>query len=245
MAQENRENSVLFSLRELRDIEQTRVRDEEEERLQQQASERQRIEDEKRRVEEERLRVEREEQMRVEEAERRRREEELRLQEAAQREQLAAQHRLEQQRLEAEMQLRRDEIAKKRPTWLIGVAGALLVAGCVAAFFGYRSYEENQQTKAELLEAQKAAEDARQELLALTAEIERMEQSIDEAEKRLASAATAEEREAVQKELTDLREQASQKKAARKRVRKTVDDSKSGPRKINISEACRKNPLDC
>src|SRR6187549_3033410 len=140
MAQpEKRENSVLFSLRELRQIEENRVQEEEHavrsaeetRRAAAEAAERARHEAEQAKIREERdaalaietarENAEREARMRVESAEATER----------QRQQAA----LEQQRLQQEMELRRAEIAKKRPTWMLAVTALALVAAVGLVFF--------------------------------------------------------------------------------------------------------------
>lgn len=243
MAQENRENSVLFSLRELRDIEQTRVRSEEQQRIEAQEAERRRIEDERRRVEDEHRRREEEERMRLEEIERQRREEMLRLQEAERRAQIEAQAALEQQRMAHEMELRRQEISKKRPTWLLAVVGVLVVLGGGLGVWGYQAYQEGQIKAEQIKQRERELAELQQQQVALAAEIEKLNQQIEDAQTKLAAATTAEEKAAAQQQLDSLRAEA---KAKRNRKKEVDDRSKqTGGRKIEISEACRKNPLDC
>jgi cell division protein FtsB len=243
MAQENRENSVLFSLRELRDIEHTRVRSEEEQRLQVQEDERRRIDDERRRVESERQRREQEERMRFDELERQRREESLRLQESENRARIEAQAALEQQRMAHEMDLRRHELNKKRPTWLLAVVGVLVVAGGSLGVWGYQTYQAREQAKADAVIASKQLEELRQQQLALEAEIEKLNQQIGDAQTLLAAATTAEEKAAAQQQLDNLRAEATRKTRRKKEVDSATKPG--GKIKIEMTEACRKNPLDC
>lgn len=245
MAQEKSENSVLFSLRELRDIEQTRVRSEEEQRLHNQEAERRRIEDERRRVEDERRRREEEERMQFEQLERQRREEELRLQEAERRARIEAEANLEQQRLAHEMELRRHEISKKRPTWLLAVVGVLVVLGAGAGVLGYQAYEKGKVQEELAKQKDRELAELQQQQIALNAEIEKLNQQIGDAQAKLASASTAEERAAAQQELANLNAEAKKKRDRKKQVDSKSSDVKTGGRKIEISEACRKNPLDC
>jgi cell division protein FtsB len=245
MAQENRENSVLFSLRELRDIEHTRVRSEEEQRLQVQEDERRRVDDERRRVEAERQRREQEERMRFDELERQRREEGLRLQEAERRAQIEAQAQLEQQRLAHEMELRRHEISKKRPTWLLAVVGVLVVLGGGLGVWGYQTYQERQAAQALAVEKERALADLERQRLELEAEIDKLNKEMEDAQTKLAAATTAAERDAAQKQLDTLRAEATRKQRDRKKVVDNASKQGSGGRKIEMSEACRKNPLDC
>jgi cell division protein FtsB len=245
MAQEKSENSVLFSLRELRDIEQTRVRSEEEQRLHNQEAERRRIEDERRRVEDERRRREEEERMQFEQLERQRRDEELRLQEAERRARIEAEASLEQQRLAHEMELRRHEISKKRPTWLLAVVGVLVVLGAGAGVLGYQANEKSKAQEARAIIAQKELAALQMQQAELNAEIEKLNQQIGDAQAKLATASTAEERVAAQQELANLNAEAKKKRDRKKAVDSKSSEVKTGGRKIEMSEACRKNPLDC
>jgi cell division protein FtsB len=245
MAQEKSENSVLFSLRELRDIEQTRVRSEEEQRLHNQEAERRRIEDERRRVEDERRRREEEERMQFEQLERQRREEDLRLQEAERRARIEAETSLEQQRLAHEMELRRHEISKKRPTWLLAVVGVLVVLGGGLGVWGYQTYQERQAAQAQAQASAKALAELEQQRIALEAEIGNLNQQIGDAQAKLATASTAEERAAAQQELANLNAEAKKKRDRKKQVDSKSSEVKTGGRKIEMTEACRKNPLDC
>src|SRR5260221_10499884 len=165
MAQgEKRENSVLFSLRELRQIEESRVQEEEHavrsadeaRRAAQQAAE-QRVReaeetkireerDHQRSIEEARLGAEREARMRVESTE------------AAERQRHQA--ALEQQRLAQEMEIRRAEVAKKRPTWMLVVTGLALVAAGALIFFAINKMNQSEEDTKAKVEAQKIAEEA-------------------------------------------------------------------------------------
>lgn len=137
---EQRENSVLFSLKELRNIEDDRVRQEEE-------AARQRAEEEKRalqesarlmKVEEERLiREERDRQERMQqEKERQIREEQLRLDEAERKAKIDAAARLEETRIKAEAEARAQLQGKKPPVAMIlgSVATVLVLAGAALAY---------------------------------------------------------------------------------------------------------------
>src|SRR5688500_5063891 len=159
---EKRENSVLFSLRELRQIEDQRVQEEvdaakkaEEERIraQEEASRRKReAEEAARRAAED------EERRRVETAERSRREEELRLEEAERRARVEANARLEEQRLKMEMHVKATEAANKKPKVLIAVAAVLVLAVAGLGIFLYKRGEEADRQKREF-EAQLALMD--------------------------------------------------------------------------------------
>jgi len=126
MAQpEKRENSVLFSLRELRQIEENRVAEEEQAaRSAEEARQAAQAAAERRRREEEeaKVRAERDAQLAIETArENAEREARMRVESAEATERQRQQAALEQQRLQQEMELRRAEVAKKRPTWMLAV----------------------------------------------------------------------------------------------------------------------------
>ena len=130
---DRRENSVLFSLRELRSIEEDRVNQEKDAETARIEAERRAQEEEVRRAKEaeeakiraaeDRVRKERDEKERAE------REAQLRLQESERRAQIEAATRLEQSRIEAEARAKVE--GKKFPTGLVvgGVLGLILIAG--------------------------------------------------------------------------------------------------------------------
>src|SRR5215475_12807014 len=164
---ERRENSVLFSLRELRGIEEERVKGEEEaERARIEAERRAReeeirrakeAEEAKRRAEEERVRRD------IEDKERVVREGELRLKESERRAQIEAAAKLEQARIEAEARARIE--GKKFPTTQVvaGVIGLVLLAGGIMAYLVYNHNEELARTQAELT---RKADEERKKLVA-------------------------------------------------------------------------------
>jgi colicin import membrane protein len=164
---ERRENSVLFSLNELRNIEQDRVRGEEEaERARIEAERRAReeeirrakeAEEAKRRAEDDRVRRE------IEEKERVVRENELRLKESERRAQIEAAAKLEQARIEAEARARIE--GKKFPTTQVvaGVIGLIVLAGSIMGYLVYNHNQELARTQAELT---RKADEERQKLLA-------------------------------------------------------------------------------
>jgi colicin import membrane protein len=238
MLLENRENSVLFSLRELRDIEHDRVRAEQERRRQAVEAERRRIEDERLRLEAERQRREQEERMRLEEQERQRREEELRLQAAEQHARIAALAAIEQQRMENEMELRRQEISRKRPTWLLAVVGVLIVLGGSLGVWARQTAVDGEQVQLHNRE--------------LAAEIDMLEVQMKDVRARLAAATTAEARAAAQaqldttqQQLADLQSEARGKPRPRKPRGGEAARPNPGKPKIELSEACRTSPLGC
>ena len=237
MLLENRDDSVQFSLRELRDIEHTRLRAEAEQRRRAQEAERQRIEEERRRAEAERQRREQEERMHLDELDRQRREEALRLQEAERRAQIEAQAALEQQRLAHEMELRRHEISRKRPTWLLAVVGLLVVLGGSLGVWAYQTAVERERVERQTRE--------------LAAEIEMLEAQMKDVKTRLAAATTAEAKAAAQQQLDAAQQQLDDLHAkARRKPRDRKKPSDPAPRPtarptIELSDACRNSPLGC
>ena len=187
---ERRENSVLFSLNELRNIESDRVRGEEEAERARIEAERKAREDEirrakeaeeaKRRAEEDRVRRD------IEEKERIVREDELRLKESERRAQIEAAAKLEQARIEAEARARIE--GKKFPTMQVvaGVIGLVVLAGATMGYLVYNHNQELARTQAEaaaqLDEAQKkaAAERAIEEQ-ALQAKLDALQGQLDKA----------------------------------------------------------------
>jgi hypothetical protein len=164
---DRRENSVLFSLRELRTIEEDRVHQEAE-------TERARIEAERRAREEEIRRAKEAEEAKVraaeekvrreqEERERAQREDDLRLKESERRAQIEAAAKLEQHRIEAEARARMD--AKKFPVGKVvgGVVALVLISGITVGVLIHNHSVELQQREAEL---QAKAEQERKALVA-------------------------------------------------------------------------------
>jgi hypothetical protein len=208
---DRRENSVLFSLRELRSIEDDRVKQEEVAEQQRIEAERKAREDEIRRAKEaeeakiraaeDRVRKEREDKERAE------REGQLRLQESERRAQIEAAARLEQTRIEAEARARIE--GKKFPTGL--VVGSLV--GLIALSVGVVSYlvhEHNIELASAQAAAQAksdaekkaliAAQDAEDrknaaELADLKAQLDKATTDADRAKIKAAMVATAEKRE--------------------------------------------------
>lgn len=150
---DRRENSVLFSLKELRRIEDERVQREQDElssrreaeRAAKEAAERSAREQEERRRREEEDRVRRAE----EQQQARVREDHLRLEEAERRARVEADMQLQQERMRLEVQHR----AKNSP--VKAVVGVSLVIIAIAGGLGYKMYQQHQTE----LAAQKAALD--------------------------------------------------------------------------------------
>jgi colicin import membrane protein len=193
---ERRENSVLFSLNELRNIEQDRVRGEEEaERARIEAERRAReeeirrakeAEEAKRRAEEDRIRHEANEKDRVA------REHDLRLKEAERRAQIEAAAKLEQARIEAEARARIE--GKKFPTMQVvaGVIALVLVAGGTMFYLVHSHNEELARTQAE---AQQRADAERKKLVAEDqARQAQLQKQLDDLQQQLSKASNDAER---------------------------------------------------
>lgn len=180
---ERRENSVLFSLRELRNIEDERVKQEEAEDRARIDAERKAREEEIRRAKEaeEQKRRDEEDKVRQQQLERERieRDAQLRLQETEKRAQIEAATRLEEARLAAEGAER--AAAQKLPVKSIigGIVALILVAGGVMAYLVNKH-------NSDLREQQAAAEAKRQ------SEIAALRQKQEE------------EKKAFEKEIADL-----------------------------------------
>jgi len=145
---EKRENSVLFSLRELRQIEDDRVRSEEQAIRQREEEERTRAANEERRRRDEIERVRREaeeaERARVEAEETRQRNERLRLEEAERVARIDAQARLEEQRLRMEIDARAREASTRKAKILVASTAAAFFVVAVTGIFAYRAYDERE-----------------------------------------------------------------------------------------------------
>jgi hypothetical protein len=165
---ERRENSVLFSLKELRRIEDDRVKREEDEAkakaeadraAKEAAVRRAREEDEqRRRTEEDRLR-------RIEEdKENKLREEQLRLQEAERRQRVEGELRLQEERMRLEVQSRKSSSPIKA---VVSVAAVLVL---IAGVLGYRMYSQHQAEVA-VLNAERARAEAENKALLRESEL--------------------------------------------------------------------------
>jgi colicin import membrane protein len=190
MAQpEKRENSVLFSLRELRQIEENRVQEEEaavrtaeEQRLAaQQAAERRRREEEDARV-----RAERDALLQIETArENAEREARMRVESAEATERARQNAALEQQRLQQEMELRRAEVAKKRPTWMLAVTGLALVAAVVLVFFAVKAMNQSDVDNKAKTEAEAVAEQAKKDAREAQEAVDKLQKDLGDLQTRV------------------------------------------------------------
>jgi hypothetical protein len=161
---ERRENSVLFSLRELRQIEDDRVKQEEDDVKRAAEEERQKVlaAEKARRDAEEQARRDAEaaEQRRLHSEELRLREEQIRLEEVERRHRVEAEARLEEQRLQLEIAAK-TELAKKKKPWALIIASSVLFV--LVAGLGVYLYLADQESKRVIAQKEmdkKAAEDA-------------------------------------------------------------------------------------
>jgi hypothetical protein len=254
MAQgEKRENSVLFSLRELRQIEENRVQEEEHAvksaedariKAREDAERRKREEEEakifaerehQRQIEEARVNAEREARMRVEAGE------------AAERQRHQA--ALEQSRLQQEMELRRAEVAKKRPTWMLAVTGLALVGAIGLIFFAVQRMHESQESdarrkkaEAEAAQAVHDANDAKEKLEKITKDLDDLNDKVSTAVNAVADAQNDADRAsakaklvALQKEQFEMKQRAADAKAAAEKA-----ERRKG---VKVSKECLDNPL--
>jgi colicin import membrane protein len=224
---ERGENSVLFSLRELRNIEDDRVKSEAdaeqarieaERRAREEEIRRQReAEEAKVRAEEERVRREQQERERL------RLEGELRLQESERRAQIEAATRIEQARIEAEARAKME--ARKYPTGAIigGVISLILIAGGVMTYL-VRAHN------LELAQQQARAESERKALLAAQeAEKKRFETTMTALQSQLDKATSDAERSRIRKQMED----ASQARAAHHTTVKRDESSRGAKTKVD------------
>ncbi|HVY36393.1 MAG TPA: hypothetical protein VHM31_00605 [Polyangia bacterium] len=183
---DRRENSVLFSLKELRRIEDDRVRREQDELAARREAERAAKEAAERAAREEEERIRRAEEERIrraeEEKQARMREEQLRLEEAERRARVEADMQLQQERMRLEVQAR----AKNSP--VKAVLGVSLVLVAIGGGLAYKMYQQHQ--------TEMAAQRAQMAL------VEQQKARI-EAEKAKAEAEYKTQLAAIQKEMDD------------------------------------------
>ncbi len=199
---EKKESSVLFSLRELREIEEERIQEEhtakkqaEEARVraQQEAERRAREEEEGRR-----RAAEQAERSAREAVENREREERLRVEEAERRARVEAQASIEQQRMHKELEIRAIEAQKKKPTWLIAVAGGLVL---VVGILGFWAYNRSQEADREKRESDAKLAALMKDIDTTQAEFNRLSKETEDKYTKLLSAKTDEEKRAAQEAL--------------------------------------------
>jgi colicin import membrane protein len=254
MAQgEKRENSVLFSLRELRQIEESRVQEEDAAVRTADEQRRQAAEDAERRIreaEEAKIREERDHQRSIEEARLgAEREARMRVESTEAAERQRHQAALEQQRLAQEMELRRAEVAKKRPTWMLVVTGIALVAAVALIFFAIQKMNQSAEDNKLKEEAQKIAEkaaadakEAQERVAKLSNDLIDLGHRVDQATDALASAQNDADRQSARSKLDQLRKE-------RAEMEQHIADAKAAAAKaerakgVHVSKECLDNPL--
>ena len=254
MAQpEKRENSVLFSLRELRQIEENRVQEEEQAvRSAEQArlAAQQEAERRKREEEEAKVRAERDAQLQIEQArENAEREARMRVESAEAAERARQQAALEQQRLQQEMELRRAEVAKKRPTWMLAVTGLALVAAVALIFFAVdrmrasdHDAEAKRRAEATAAQAVKDAQEAKEQLDTVMRQLDDLDTKVGQAVNAVADAQNDADRASAKARLIALQKEQYEMKqrAAAARARAEKAERLKG---VKISKECMENPL--
>jgi hypothetical protein len=241
---ERRENSVLFSLKELRRIEDDRVKREEDEakarveadRVAKEAAARRarEEEDQRRRDEEDRLRrIEHEKDSRV-------REEQLRLQEAEGRHRVEGELRLQEERMRLEVQSRKGSSPIKA---VVTVAAVLVV---VAGVLGYRMYSQHQ-TELAIANAERARVEA--DAKAAQVEFEKKMTAIQkDMQAKLNAVHTEEERARIRDEAAGRAEAARQEIARHARLNKTTAKEGATPASPTYKKVEKKSfkddPLD-
>jgi colicin import membrane protein len=254
MAQpEKRENSVLFSLRELRQIEENRVKEEEHavrSAEEARAAAAQDAERRRRDAEESKLRAERDELLRIEQArEGAEREARMRVESAEAMERNRNQAALEQQRLEQEMAFRRAELAKKRPTWMLAVTGLALVAAIGLVFFAVQRKRESdaasavaEKAEANAKAAEEVAKAAKERVDKLDSDMKAQNEQLESAQVAVKNAKSANDLRAAQDNLDRLRQQKfemEQRIAAARAASAKAERAKG----VHISKECMENPL--
>jgi len=235
------ENSVLFSLRELRRIEDDRVKKEQDavrakaeaERQAREAAEQAAREAEERRVrdEAERARAAREAD------EQRQREEQLRLQEAERRARVEGEMRINEERMRLEMQHKKKHSPVKA---VLTVAGILVLIG---GGIGYKMYSQHQtELAAERAERERMAAQARKERAELEAKLVGIEKNMND---QLARAKTEEDRQKIRAAAAEAKAAAQGKQASPRHTGTAKSDEKPTTLpKIKGKREISDNPLD-
>ena len=254
MAQpEKRENSVLFSLRELRQIEENRVQEEEHavrSAEEARATAAQEAERRRREAEEAKARAERDEFLRIEQArENAEREARMRVESAEAAERQRVQAALEQQRLQQEMELRRAEVAKKRPTWMLVVTGFAIVGTIAAGIFAVHLIGSSAADRAAKETAERARDQAVQEAKEAQDKVEKLSNDLADLDKKVNSAVNGvvaaqndADRKAAAANLATLQQQ---KRDMEQRIAaaKAAADKANRAKGLHISQECLDNPL--
>jgi hypothetical protein len=202
---EQRENSVLFSLKELRRIEDDRIRQEETDAQARVEAERRSREDAERRAREDVERRRRDEEDRLRRIEEEKlaheREGHMRLQEAERRARVEGETRLQEERMRLEIQHKK---GKSPMPIVLGVVGVMLLVGGIV-IYKVNAAAEEKRVAAEIKASHEREEAARIRHDA-DEKLRRLEQLIAEKEKALAAAKTDEERAQIRRDIERARE---------------------------------------
>ena len=242
MAQQQREeNSVLFSLKELRRMEDDRIRQEDDERRAREEAERRAREEAERRAVEDAERSRRDEEERIRKAEEDRlgrdREQQMRLAEAERRARVEGEMQLQHERMRLELQHRK--ISSPLKAILISVGVVTLIAGGVVWKLWSDQQAELATQRAERIRIEQ--ESARRE-----ADFQKRYQAIvAQKEKEMATAKSEEERTRIREEM-----EAEREKERVRRARAPRTTSPAGPTRPAAAPTIRKpreindDPLD-
>jgi len=240
MSERPRENSVLFSLRELRRIEDDRVKKEQDAARAKAEADRQAREEAERRAreaEEQRLRDEQERVRVAQEAvEQRQRDDSMRLQEAERRARVEGEMRINEERMRLEIQHRKKHSPVKA---VLGVAGVLVVIG---GALGYKMYSDHQKELMVAREEKARVEmEAKKKEAELQARYEAIEKDFTE---RLKKASSLAEIEQLKKERLQQRLDAQQGKPSRPHPSAKTEPDKPQLKKPSGKRDISDNPLD-
>jgi colicin import membrane protein len=219
MSERPRENSVLFSLRELRRIEDDRVKKEQDAARAKAEAERQAKEAADRaarEAEEQRVRDEHERARRArEDEEARTREDGLRVQEAERRARVEGEMRINEERMRLEIQHKKKHSPVKA---VVGVAGVLLLIG---GGVWYKMHSEHQaELAAERAEKTRIEMEAKKAQAMLEAKLVSIEKNMND---QLAKAKTEEERQKIRAAAAEAKNAAQGNRSAAKHVPAKAD----------------------
>ncbi len=244
---EQRDNSVVFSLRELQKIEEQRVEEETQAALQSAEEIRAAKEAEElaaKQAEEAAIRAEREaEAARLAAIQERNRQEAMQLQAEETRARVAAETKLAQQRAAEEQVIKKTEAKKKRPWPLMALAAILAVAVGGTAYYAFSKAAEN-----ERISEQNAAKERK--LLELQRTLTNNREQVASLQAKLDAGATAEEAEKLRNQIAGLHSQSkaaaglsSRGKSRGKSTRIRKSGGGKGKTSVKLSAKCRNNPF--
>jgi hypothetical protein len=234
MPEQREENSVLFSLKELRQMEDNRLQQEESDRVAKVEAERRAREDAERRVRDDQERRVRDEQERVrraqEEVAARQREEQMRLAEAERRARVDGEMRLQEERMRIELAARKQA---RSPVGLIaGIVGALVVIG------GGVIYKIRSDHQAEVAQAAVAKAEAEAKAKAdRDAQERKFKKIIDDMNGQLAAAKTDADRQRIRQEIDRANRE-------RDRDRRNVRPADKGRETTKALPTIKTGPID-